>query len=156
MGTCALTRLVNTCKKDDMDTQERILICGSDNLKDLHSGVVLEASPATSLNPNSSSIELFLEPLNRAKVAHDCVLKLAIPGFPNAFLNRCKVLPKGCVVDVACCDDENGKDTKATGGLGLPPPLNLSAACSAIWSCIEGAFKYTSSAAFSASCGAVP
>ena len=61
MGTCALTRLVNTCKKDDMDTQERILICGSDNLEDLHSGVVLEASPAASLNPNSSSIELFLE-----------------------------------------------------------------------------------------------
>ena len=58
------------------------------------------------MNPNSSSFELFLEPLDRAKVAHNCVLELSILEFPTAFLNRCEVLPKECVVDVACCDDE--------------------------------------------------
>ena len=130
-------------------TEERILIWGGDNLENLRGGVVPEPSPAASLNPNSSSIELFLEPLNRAKVAYNCVLKLAILEFPTAFLNRCEVLPKERVVDMACCDDdEKATIQKATRGLDLPPPLNLSAACSAIWSRVEGALKYASSAAF--------
>ena len=103
MGTCALTRLVSNCKKKTTRTltEERILIWGGDNLEDLRGRVVPEPSPAASLNPNSSSIELFLKPLNRAKVAHNCVLKLAILEFPTAFLNRCEVLPKERVVDVA-------------------------------------------------------
>ena len=137
-------------KKNDTDTHRgKDLIWGGDNLEDLRGGVVPEPSPAASLNPNSSSIELFLEPLNRAKVAHNCVLKLAIFEFPTAFLNRCEVLPKERVVDMACCDDdEKATIQKATRGLDLPPPLNLSAACSAIWSRVEGALKYASSAAF--------
>ena len=57
-------------KKNDTDTHRgKDLIWGGDNLDDLCGRVVPEPSSAASLNPNSSSIELFLEPLNRAKVA---------------------------------------------------------------------------------------
>ena len=111
MGTCALTRLVINCKEDYVRalTEERILIWSGDNLEDLRGGIVPEPAPAASLNPNSSSVELFLEPLNRAKVAHNCVLKLAIVEFPTAFLNRSQVLPKERVVYVACCEVEKAK-----------------------------------------------
>ena len=127
-------RLVSNCKEDDTCalTEKRILICGGDNLEDLRCGIVPEPAPAASLNPNSSSVELFLKPLNRAKVAHNRVLKLSILEFPTAFLHRSEVLPKECVVDVACYDDEQRANRKVTGWLGLPPPLNLSAACNAI------------------------
>ena len=111
MGTCALTRLVINCKEDYVRalTEERILIWSGDNLEDLRGGVVPEPAPAASLNPNSRCVELFLETFNRAKVAHNCVLKLSILEFPTAFLNRCKVLPKECVVDVTCCEVEKAK-----------------------------------------------
>ena len=90
-------------------TEERILIWSSDNLEDPRGGVVPEPAPPASLNPNSSSVELFLEPLNRAKVTLNCFLKLSILKFPTAFLNRCEVLPKKCVVDVTCCEVEKAK-----------------------------------------------
>jgi hypothetical protein len=83
-------------------TEERILICGGDNLERLGGGVVREPAPATSLNSSRSGIELLLERLNRAKVTLNCVLKLAVLELAAAFLDRCEVLPKECVVDVAC------------------------------------------------------
>ena len=85
MGTYALTRLVTNCKEDDSNmralTEEMILIWIGDNLENLRGGVVPEPAPAASVNLNSRSVELFLEPstqVNRAKVAYNCVLKLCL------------------------------------------------------------------------------
>ena len=83
-------------------TEERILVCGSDNLECLRGGVVREPAPAASLNSSSGGVELLLERLNRAKVALNCALKLAVLEFAAAFLDWCEVLPKECVIDVAC------------------------------------------------------
>ena len=90
-------------------TEERILVWSGDNLEYLRGGVVPEPAPAASLNPNSRCVELFLETLNRAKVAHNCVLKLSILKFSTAFLDRCEVFPKECVVDVTCYEVEKAK-----------------------------------------------
>ena len=89
----SLTRLVGNCKDNDICalTEGRILIWSGDNLENLRGGVVPEPAPAAPVNPNSRSVELFLEPINRVKVAHKCVLKLSILEFPTAFFESWRV-----------------------------------------------------------------
>ena len=103
-----------TAKEDDICalTEKRILIGVGDILEDLRGGVVPEPASrfpesqqlqcwTVSWYPQPSRSRVQLRPLT------------AILQSATVFHNRCKVLPKKCVIDVACCDDENGDDTES-------------------------------------------
>jgi hypothetical protein len=85
-------------------TEQRILVRRRHNLKLPRLGVIAEPSPTATLYANCSRIELLLECLDRAKVALESGLQLAVFELATALLQGHEVLPEQSVVDVAFMD----------------------------------------------------
>jgi len=87
---------------NDRDVREqRILIRRGDNLEHLRPRVIPEPAPPAALNPSRARIELRLERIDRAKVALERSLQLAVFEPAAALLRGSEVLPEERVVDVA-------------------------------------------------------
>jgi hypothetical protein len=141
-------------KRQQQRTEQRILIRRRDNLEHLRLGVIPEPAPPAALNPSRGRIELRLERIDRAKVALERGLQLAVLETAAALLRGREVLPEERVVDVACGCARGETVSRRWGVIiklvklgDVPPPLNLSAAWSAIFSRVDGALTYDSSAA---------
>lgn len=88
-------------KQGKARTEQRILIWCRDELELLRSTVIPKPSPPTTLNASRSSIKLFLEVIDRAKVPLKRRFQLAaLFELPPTLIHRCEVLPEQCVIYV--------------------------------------------------------
>src|SRR6266850_963505 len=112
IGTCALKALGwrrqekqqgdDEGRREELArTEQRILVRRRHNLELLRLGVIPEPSPPAALNAGGGRIHLLLERIDRAKVALERGLQLAVVELTTALLHRREVLPEQRMVDVA-------------------------------------------------------
>jgi hypothetical protein len=82
-------------------TEQWILVRCRHSLELPRPGIIAEPSPPTTLNASGGCIHLFLKLIDRAKVALERHLQLAVFELAAALLYRHEVLPEQGVVDVA-------------------------------------------------------
>jgi hypothetical protein len=137
-------------------TNQRVLVGGGDDLELLRGGVVSlniatrldclqelvsnnathQPAPPAPLDRSSLGVEALLELLHRAEVALDSALQRAVFELPAVVRGGCEVLPEQRVVNVACAA-RRSLVIHSLRPILLPPPLNLSAAWSPIFSWTE-------------------
>src|SRR5579863_8595473 len=88
-------------KRELAPTEQRILVRRRHNLKLPRLGVIAEPSPTATLYASCSRTELLLECLDRAEVALESGVQLAVFELATALLHGREVLPEQGVVDVA-------------------------------------------------------
>lgn len=94
---------------NDQLTKQRVLVGSGDDVKLPSGRVESKPAPARPLNAGQLSVELALQPVQRAKVALDGLLERTSSEFTSTFLGRGEVLPEEGVVDVSCCESD-GKE----------------------------------------------
>jgi hypothetical protein len=82
-------------------TEQWILVRRRHNLELLRLGVITEPSPPAALNTGGGRIHLLLERIDRAEVALERSLQLALLELTTALLRRREVFPEQRMVDVA-------------------------------------------------------
>jgi hypothetical protein len=85
-------------------TEQRILVRCRHNLELPRLCIIAEPSPTATLYASCSRIELLLECLDRAKVALESGLQLAVFELATALLQGREVFPEQGVVDMAFMD----------------------------------------------------